>query len=120
MMSNAKGAVSSLDCFQEYAMVNNGIGNKVRKRIWELTLEECRARAKVHDAKDDDDNFRILTLKLGKKVLAMEQIHPGCSRLRVPRLKVEEMKLKLLHAVSTGVFDRELIHAQKLQTKVMR
>ncbi|EDQ01904.1 hypothetical protein KT99_08353 [Shewanella benthica KT99] len=30
------------------------------------------------------------------------------------------MKLKLLHAASTGVFDRELVHAQKLQTKVMR
>ncbi|WP_076411836.1 hypothetical protein [Shewanella sp. UCD-KL12] len=108
---------SSLECFQEYAMVNNGAGNKVRKRIWELTLEECRERARVHDAKDDDDNFRILTLKLGKKVLTMEQIHHGCSRLRVPRLKVEEMKAKLMHAVNSGVFDQELVHAQRLQTK---
>lgn len=116
-MESAKKAVSTLDCFQEYAMVNNGAGNKVRKRIWDLTLEECRARAKVHDARDDDDNFRILTLKLGKKVLEMEQIHHGCTRLRVPRGKVEEMKVKLLHAVSSGMFDAELLHAQALQTK---
>ncbi len=109
---------SSLECFQEYAMVNNGAGNRVRKRIWELTLQECRERARVHDAKDDDDNFRILTLKLGKKVLTMEQIHHGCTRLRVPRLKVEEMKNKLMYAVSSGVFDQELVHAQQLQTKV--
>lgn len=117
-MRNAKDTVSSLDCFQEFAMVNNGVGNKVKKRIWELTLDECRARSKVHDAKSDDDNFRILTLKLGKKVLAMEQIHHGCTRLRVPRLKVEEMKNKLMHAVSSGAFDQELLHAQQLQTKV--
>ncbi|MBY6188317.1 hypothetical protein KUV89_17010 [Marinobacter hydrocarbonoclasticus] len=105
-----------LACLRPYVLVNPGTGNKVKKRIWELTLEECRLRARVYETSDGDDH-RILTLKLGKRVLPLEQIEPQCSRLRVPRLKVEWMTEKLLEAVRSGAFDRELLAAREAQKR---
>ncbi|WP_394204449.1 hypothetical protein [Shewanella waksmanii] len=116
-MSNANNAASQFACFQEYALINHGAGNKVKKRLWELTLEECRQRTKVHEAHDCDDDYRILTLKLGKKVLSLEQVHQGCTRLRVPRGKVVEMRERLLDAVKQGLFDDEITAAQQLQKR---
>ncbi|MBY5993674.1 hypothetical protein [Ferrimonas balearica] len=106
----------ALESFRPYVLVNPRAGNKVRKRIWELSLEECRQRARVHETRDGDDH-RILTLKLGKKVLALDRIQLHCSRLRVPRGQVAQMKSKLVEAVRSGLFDLELLNAQEAQRR---
>ncbi|MCL2915733.1 hypothetical protein L2725_18420 [Shewanella corallii] len=112
-MSQDNG-LAPLEAVKEYAFINHRAGNKQRKRIWELTLSECRSRAKIHESPGDDDNERILTLKLGKKVLDLTRIQPGCSRLKVPLNKVKSVKTHLLDAVAQGLFDSELLTAQQL------
>ncbi|ADN77425.1 hypothetical protein Fbal_3226 [Ferrimonas balearica DSM 9799] len=111
-----RGDTSPLACLRPYVLVNPGAGNKVKKRIWELTLEECRTRARVFETSDGDDH-RILTLKLGKKVLSLEQIAPQCSRLRVPRHQAQQMTNKLLEAVRKGALDDALLDAQRAQRR---
>ncbi|MBY5923377.1 hypothetical protein [Ferrimonas balearica] len=116
MTETSQRDYSALECFRPYVLVNSGAGNKVKKRIWELTLEECQIRARVFETSDGDDH-RILTLKLGKVVLPLDRIQPQCSRLRVPRGEVMRMRAKLLEAVRSGVFDEELLAAREAQRR---
>ncbi len=116
MTENNGRNYSALECLRPYVLVNPGAGNKVKKRLWELTLEECRKRARVFETSDGDDH-RILTLKLGKKVLPLDRIQPQCSRLRVPRGEVLRMRGKLLEAVRSGAFDQELLAAREAQRR---
>lgn len=108
---------TSLEVIKQFAFINHRAGNKLKKRIWELTPEECRHRARVHESPDQNDNYRILTLKLGKKVLQLDKVAQGCSRLRVPRQQVAQVTAQLLNSVKNGLFDEELQHAKVSQAK---
>ena len=83
------------------------------KPLHELSIEEARKVIKIVDGnKIKKANEQALVLKFGQRLLILDAISNGATRLNVPTANVEAVKTTLAAHVSNGDFDEAIKQAQ--------
>ncbi len=83
------------------------------KPLHELSIEEARKVIKIVDGnKIKKDNEQALVLKFGQRLLILDAISNGATRLNVPTANVEAVKVALTGHIATGDFDEAIKQAQ--------
>lgn len=104
----------SLEALAQFAVNNNNAKAASRTPLYQLTIEEARAKVKIKDGnkKAKEDGSQALTLTLGKHTLSLEAIAPKATRVNATAEQVEEFTSMLQAAVDAGEFDEAIIEAQ--------
>lgn len=104
----------SLQTLAEFAARSNYVQKNTTKRLWELTVEEARAKVTVRDGnrKPSEDGSQALVLGLGRHTLPLDKIAEGSTRVNAPADQVEAFTAALVEAVNAGQFDEEIAAAQ--------
>ena len=102
----------SLEVLAAFAVANNNTPS--RKALYELTIEEARARVKISDGnkKKAEDGSVALTLGLGKKKLSLDAISKGATRVNATADQIQQFTSILQAAIDGGSFDEEIIRIQ--------
>lgn len=112
---NAAVTVLSLDALAAFAVSNNFSSARGGKGLHELTIEEARAKVVVVDGNKvpAEDGSQALTLKLGKRKVALDAVKANATRINATAAQVEGFTAALLAAVAEGKFDAAIIDVQK-------
>lgn len=95
------------------AAVSNNY-NTSRTPIYELSIEEARAKVKVKDGNKtpNEDGSQALVLGFGRKNLPLDIIAPKATRINATAEQVEEYTSILQGAIDGGDFDEVIAAAQ--------
>ncbi len=98
-----------------FAVSNNFTSSRGGKGLHELTIEEARAKVVVVDGNKvpAEDGSQALTLKLGKRKVALDAVKPNATRINAAAAQVEGFTATLLAAVAAGAFDAAIVEVQK-------
>lgn len=96
------------------AVANNYSANPNRTPIYELSIEDARAKVKVKDGnkKPNEDGSQALVLGFGRKNLPLDIIAPKATRINAAANQVEEYVSILQAAIDGGDFDEVIATAQ--------
>ena len=104
----------SLEALAQFAVNNNNAKGTTRTPLYQLSIEDARAKVKVKDGNKvaKEDGSQALTLTLGKHTLSLNVIKPKATRINAEEAQVEEFTSALQVAVDAGKFDDAIIAAQ--------
>ena len=103
----------SLAQLAAFAVANNNT-SATRTPIYDLSIEDARARVKIGDGNKQprEDGQQALTLSLGKHKLPLDVIAEKATRINAPAEQVEAFTVALQDAVNAGDFDVAIQEAQ--------
>lgn len=106
--------MSLLQNLAQFAVASNFAKPQGGPRLFEITVEEARAKVVVRDGNKTPakDGSQALTLALGKNKLSLEVIAAGATRVNATKEQVEDFTAQLLAAVQAGEFDAAIAAAQ--------
>ena len=111
----------SLADLAAFAVANNNTAAAGRRPLFDLTIEEARAKVKVRDGNKiaKEDGSVALTLALGKHTLSLDVVAKDATRINATKEKAEEFTSMLKAAVLAGDFDATIIAAQSKSDPVV-
>lgn len=97
----------NFEALAAFAVSNNFSQSRGGVPVYELSIEDARAKVVVVDGNKvpNEDGSQALTLKLGKRKVAMDAVKKGATRINATSDKVAEFSEMLLAAVKAGAFD---------------
>lgn len=104
----------SLEALAQFAVNNNNAKGTTRTPLYQLSIEDARAKVKIKDGNKiaKEDGSQALTLTIGKHTLSLDVIKPKATRVNAAADQVEEFTSALQAAVDAGEFDEAIIAAQ--------
>lgn len=104
----------SLELLAAAAVANNFTAGNSRTPIYELSIEDARAKVKIKDGnkKPKEDGSQALVLGFGKKNLPLDVIKAGATRVNATADQVEQYTTILQEAIDNGSFDDTIAAAQ--------
>lgn len=98
-----------------FAVVNNYSSARGGKPLHELSIEEARAKVVVVDGNKvpSEDGTQALTLKLGKRKVALDAVAPRATRINATKEQVADFTARLFAGVAAGAFDAAIAEVQK-------
>ena len=115
-MSEVQTQAFSFGELTAFAVVNNYTASpRGGKPLHELSIEEARAKVVVVDGNKvpNEDGSQALTLKLGKRKVALDAVAPRATRINATKDQVEGFTATLLAGVAAGAFDAAIAEVQK-------
>lgn len=109
--------MTNLQALAQFASANNY--NRSTTKIYELSIEEARAKVAVKDGNRNkaEDGSQALILGFGKRNLPLDAIAEGASRINAAADQVEEFTSVLRAAVDAGDFDGAILELQEAYKK---
>ena len=94
--------------------VKNNYTPATRTPIEELGIEEARARVVIRDGNKvkSEDGSQAIVLGFGKKVLPLDVIKEGSTRVNATAEQVEAFSAALAEGVKNGDFDEAIVAMQ--------
>lgn len=112
-MSEVKQAFD-FSALQAFAVSNNFTQSRGGVPVYELSIEDARAKVVIVDGNKvpAEDGSQALTLKLGKRKVSMEAVKAGATRINATAEQVEAFTATLKAALEAGAFDAAIKETQ--------
>lgn len=103
----------SLENLVQFAVSNNNSRGAGATPIHQLSVEDARSRVIIRDGnKTKKEGSQALVLGCGRRVLPLDIIKKGSTRLNVADAEVEAVTKQLQAAIDDGAFDEAIKEAQ--------
>jgi hypothetical protein len=104
----------SLENLVQFAVSNNNSRGAGATPIHKLSVEDARSRIIIRDGnKTKKEGSQALVLGCGRRVLPLDIIKKGSTRLNVEDAQVEAVTEQLQAAIDEGAFDEAIKEAQE-------
>jgi hypothetical protein len=99
---------------QAFAVSNNFSQSRGGVPVYELSIEDARAKVIVVDGNKvpNEDGSQALTLKLGKRKVSLDAVKKGATRINASKDQVEAFTATLVAALAAGAFDSAIVETQ--------
>jgi hypothetical protein len=99
---------------QAFAVSNNFSQSRGGVPVYELSIEDARAKVIVVDGNKvpNEDGSQALTLKLGKRKVSLDAVKKGATRINANKDQVEAFTATLVAALAAGAFDSAIVETQ--------
>lgn len=99
----------------QFAVSNNFSQSRGGVPVYELSIEDARAKVQVVDGNKvpNEDGSQALTLKLGKRKVSLDAVKKGATRINATAEQVEGFTATLKAALEAGAFDEAIKATQE-------
>jgi hypothetical protein len=100
----------NFEALAQFAVGNNFAQSRGGQPVYELSIEDARAKVVVVDGNKvpNEDGSQALTLKLGKRKVGLDAVKPKATRINASAEQVAAFTETLLAGVQAGAFDEAI------------